>query len=223
MTFRGFENDAFDFYARLEADNSKAFWLANKAIYEQHVKAPMAALLAELPEQYQPFSVFRPNRDVRFSKDKSPYKTHIGAYSEHEGGGGYYLQLSATGLVVAGGYYQMATDQLARFRDAIDDDTTGSELAALVAKLRKSGYTTGAFEELKTAPRGYPKDHPRVELLRGKGLFASRTFEPAPWMGKAALKAKVLGVWTAIEPMCAWLDANVGPSELPPDDERWVR
>ena len=98
----------------------------------------MTALLDELAE-YGPFHVFRPYKDVRFSKDKRPYKDHIAAYGESEGGAGFYVQFSATGMIAGSGYYHMATDQLDRYRDALDSDKVGGEIVAITDALRSQG------------------------------------------------------------------------------------
>ena len=221
MTFRGWPADAFEFYRGLEADNSKAYWQANKARYEAAVRAPFEAFMAEVDDTHGPFHLFRPYRDVRFSRDKSPYKTAAGAFSEREGGGGWYLQISATGLMAASGYYHMASDQLARFRAALDDDRSGEEIVAVCAGLEKARHELGAMDALKTAPRGYAKDHPRIAFLRRKGLVAGRSFPLAGWMHTAKAKDRVLEVWSQEGPMNDWLDTHVGPSELPPDDRGW--
>ncbi len=218
MGFRGFGDDAFEFYERLAADNTRTFWQANKATYASAVREPLDALLDQLAE-YGPFHVFRPYRDVRFSKVKIPYKDHQGAYGESEGGAGFYVQVSAGGLMAASGYYAMARDQLDRFRRAVDAPATGAELAEIVAGLEHEGYAIGAIGELKTAPRGYPRDHPRIELLRRKGLMASRSWPPATWMGTTKLVGRVRAAWTGAAPMNAWLDAHVGPSTLAPEDD----
>ena len=217
MGFRGFPEEAVRFFEGLAADNSKAYWQANKAVYETAVRAPMAELLEAL-EDYGPFHVFRPYRDVRFAKDKTPYKDHIGAYGESEGGTGHYVQFSATGLFAGSGYYHMAADQLERFRTAVDDDVFGPRIAAIVDALTADGFEAGAIDALKTAPRGYPKDHPRIELLRRKGLVATKRWTPATWMQTKAVVARVRDTWLAAAPMNEWLDAHVGPSTLPPDE-----
>jgi len=220
--FTGFPQEAIAFYTALEADNSRTFWKANKPQYDSVVRAPMEALLAEVDAEFGPFHVFRPYVDVRFSKNKAPYKTHIGAYSESEGGAGFYVQLSASGLLVASGYYAMAPDQLDRFRRAVDDEARGAQIAALVAAASKrgagAGFSIGAISELKTAPRGYPKDHPRIELIRRKGLMGSRTWEPAGWLHTARALDRVVAAWRDFAPVNEWLDTHVGPSTLPPDD-----
>lgn len=217
VTFRGFPPEMIHFYEQLGADNSKSFWQAHRDDFQHYVRAPLDDLLAELDE-FGPFHVFRPHNDLRFSKNKPPYKTHQGAYGEAEGGSGYYLQVSAEGLMAAAGYYAMAPDQLRRFRAAVDADATGEEVASLVADLQRRRYSIGAISEVKTAPRGYPTDHPRIELLRRKGLMAWKEFGTPKWLHSAGAATKVREAWTGAADLCAWLDAHVGPSTEPPGD-----
>lgn len=217
MGFRGFQPAALEFYEQLGADNSRTFWQKNKATFEAAVKTPMIELCEALDE-YGPFHLFRPYNDLRFAKGRPPYKTAQGAYAESEGGTGYYLQISATGLLVGAGYYDMAKDQLERFREAVDREHTGTEIAAICAALKRSGNEVGAIDELKTAPRGYRKDHPRLELLRRKGLMTSKDFGAPAWIHTKQTVAKVRDRWRTAGDMCAWLDANVGPSTMPPPD-----
>jgi uncharacterized protein (TIGR02453 family) len=219
VSFRGFPPEAIEFYTRLEADNTRAFWLANKATYEDAVKRPMQELCTELGE-FGLFHIFRPYNDVRFAKGRPPYKTAQGAVTQGEGGTGYYLHISAEGLLAGAGYYMMAKDQLQRFRAAVAADETGHEIAALVEDAVGAGYTVGAHDELKTAPRGYPKDHPRIDLLRRSGLMASRSWPVAKWLHTKRAATKVRETWTGLEAMGKWLDTHVGPSTLPPDDVR---
>jgi uncharacterized protein (TIGR02453 family) len=217
MPFRGWPAEAVTFYEGLEADNSKAYWTANKATYEECVRAPFLALADEVRDEVGELRLFRPYRDVRFSKDKTPYKTAAGAAGELEGGSVVYVQLSAAGLFVASGYYQPAADQLERFRVAVADDRSGPQLEEVVASLRQQGFDIGG-EALKVAPRGFARDHPRVALLRHKGVTAGRTFAPARWLSTAKARDRVLDTWRAAAPLHAWLDHHVGPSTLPPDD-----
>lgn len=220
MAFPGFPVAAFEFYEALAADNSRAWWQANKARYQSDVRGPMDGLLAELDE-FGPFHVFRPYQDVRFAKGRPPYKEHVGAYGEAEGGTGYYVQLSASGMLIASGYYAMRSDQLERFRHAVDEDARGAEIEKICAQVVKAGLRLGAIDELKTAPRGYPKDHPRITLLRRKGLMASREYPVAAWMSTKAVVTKVRDVWRAAADMNVWLDSHVGPSTLEPDEGRF--
>jgi len=212
MAFRGWPAEAIEFYEGLEADNTRAYWADHKQEYEALVKGPMVELLAELEADFGAGKIFRPYRDVRFSRDKSPYKTAIGATLERGG----YVQFSARGLAAGSGYYVMMPDQLEQYRRAVADEMTGAELEVLVADLRRAGADVMAKESLRTAPKGYPKDHPRVELLRHKGLIAWREWPVAAWMGTAKAKQRVVDFLVGARPLTAWLDKHVGPSATPP-------
>jgi uncharacterized protein (TIGR02453 family) len=213
VAFKGWSEDALVFYEGLEADNSKAFWTEHKDTYEREVKAPMEALLADLQHEFGESRLFRPYRDTRFSRDKVPYKTSIAARI-----GQGYVQLSADGLFVGAGMYHMAPDQLARYRAAVVAEGSGKKLVAVVDRLTTTGLAVHAMESLKTAPRGYPKEHPRIELLRLKGLVASRSWEPAAWLQTPAAKTRVVEVLRQTRPLLSWLETNVGASTDSPDD-----
>jgi uncharacterized protein (TIGR02453 family) len=212
MSFQGISFTALDFYEDLEADNSKSFWTAHRQVYDEQVKAPLQELAAELGPEFGTAKFFRPFRDVRFARDKSPYKTAIGATLERGG----YVQFSAHGLAAGSGYYVMMPDQLERYRQAVDDDKSGIKLVGLVTALRKAKIDVAAHDTLKTAPKGYPKDHPRIDLLRHKGLIAWKQWPVAAWMGTAKAKQRVIDFLEAARPLTAWLDTNVGPSATPP-------
>lgn len=220
-SFGGWSDAALDFYRALEADNTRSFWAAHKEVYEREVRAPFDGLSDLVREEFGPLKVFRPNRDVRFSKDKSPYKTRCYAVTEGEGGEAYYVALSAAGLVAATGYWMMAADQLDRYRRAVDDKESGPALErALVAVRAHKLQIEG--EALKTAPRGYPRDHPRVALLRHKSLAVLRSFGPAAWFSTPAAARRITDAWRAGRPVNDWLARHVGPSTEPPPD-RWRR
>jgi uncharacterized protein (TIGR02453 family) len=214
MAFRGWKAEAIEFYEGLEADNSRTYWQAHKADYEALVQNPMQELLAELADEFGEGNIFRPYRDVRFSADKSPYKTNIAAMV----GGIGYVQFSADGLAAGSGYWMMASDQLDRYRRAAADDVTGPAVSAIAAKAAKAGMQVTAHESLKSAPRGYPKDHPRIELLRLKGLITWREWPVAAWMGTAKARDRVVGFLRDSAPLRAWLDDHVGASTLPPPE-----
>ena len=214
MAFRGWKPQAIEFYEGLEADTSKTYWQAHKADYDALVLRPMEELLDELAPEFGEGRIFRPYRDVRFSADKSPYKTNIAAGI----GGVGYLQLSADGLMAGSGYWMMAADQLERYRAAVAGDRTGAALDKITAAARKAGLQVTAHESLKSAPRGYPKDHPRIELLRLKGLITWREWPPAAWLGTAKAKDRVVEFLRASAPLRTWLDDQVGESTLPPPE-----
>lgn len=209
--FRGFPSDAVEFYAGLEADNSKDWWAAHKQVYEESVRQPIEALLAELEPAFGPGKVFRPYRDTRFSSDKSPYKTHQGAFVAVDDGLGYYVQLDADGLYVGGGFHHHAPDQVTRYREAVDDDDSGAALTSLVGDLEASGMEIGG-EVLKTRPRGVPEDHPRLELMRHKSLTAGRRHGAPAWLATRRVLSKVRDDWESMRPLVDWISTYVGPT-----------
>lgn len=215
--FAGFPPEAVDFFRRLGADNTKAFWEANRDVYERAVRDPLRALTTELADEFGTFHLFRPHRDVRFSKDKTPYKDHQGAVTEGEDGELYYVHVGPDGLFVATGYHQLARDQLERFRAAVDDDAAGPELVEIVADLQRR-YEIGGHA-LSTAPRGYPRDHPRVRLLQHKGLTAGRSFGTPAWLATRQAKRRIVDCWHGAAALNGWLNRHVGPSELAPPEE----
>jgi uncharacterized protein (TIGR02453 family) len=205
--FSGWSAEAVEFFQGLQADNTKAYWSAHKAFYEASVREPMAQLLGELSGEFGPGRIFRPYRDMRFRAGQPPYKTEI--YATLDRGG--YIRFAADGLTAALGYYLMTAGQLERYRRAVSDQADGARLAAVVQRLRSGGLEVGAGQTLKTAPRGYPADHPRIELLRGKGLFCWRHWPVAPWLYTAQAKDRVAGVLRTAAPLQRWLDQEVGP------------
>lgn len=204
MSFTGFPEAALDFYDDLEADNSKVFWEAHKEVYKTAVAAPMAALTEELADEFGAAKVFRPYRDVRFSKDKTPYKTHQGAFIGVGPATGYYLQIGAPGVRVGAGFYDASPTRLAAFRKAIDNDLYGPALEKVIAKLRRTGWEIGG-ETLKTAPRGWDADHPRIELLRHKSLSAMRDYGFEEIIHTPKLVPQIRKHWRETSALLDWL------------------
>lgn len=200
--FNGWPEEAQRFFLGLQLDNSKAYFEANRETYLRCVRGPMEALLASVEDEFGPGKIFRPNRDIRFSADKSPYKTEIGATNE-----GGYVSFSARGLFAATGWWHVEKPQLERFRAAVADDDRGSELAELVAGLERDGFEIGG-DELKVVPKPYPRDHTREGLLRRKQLMVMRNFGLQPWLGTQEACDKVVEVWRAARPVMAWLKTN---------------
>ena len=221
MRFSGFPDEGLVFYEGLEADNSKTYWTQHRALYDEHVRAPMQALADELAPEFGTPKLFRPYRDVRFSHDKTPYKTHQGAVL-HLGGrgvGSVYVQVSADGLRVAGGCWRLQPDQVERYRRAVDDDVQGPRLSAVVEGLRTRGWTIDGDRLVRT-PRGYPGDHPRVDLLRHRSLHASQAWAPADWLHQPSVLDRVREAWRELSELNAWLADHVGASTAPPDRRR---
>jgi uncharacterized protein (TIGR02453 family) len=217
-TFEGWPAAALEFFVGLEADNSKSYWLAHKDVYEGAVKAPFLALTEEVRKEFGPLRLFRPYRDTRFAKDKSPYKTAAAAVTEGPGGTSYYVQVSASGLYVGSGYYHLAPDQLERFRAAVADAKAGPKFAAAVGALRREKYNVESRESLKRVPRGFDAAHPRAALLKMKGVHVGREFGAPKWMHSGASLPRIIAAWREAAPVNRWLDRHVGPSTAPPPE-----
>jgi uncharacterized protein (TIGR02453 family) len=203
--FRGWSVEAVEFLRGIELENTKTFWTAHKDLYQAEVYGPMAALLAELAPEFGDGRIFRPYRDTRFSADKSPYKTSIAAHNDS-----CYISLSPDALGVGVGLYMPSPEQLVRLRSAVAHDRTGVELVRLVAALRRKDIDVTAHEVLKSAPRGYSRDHPRIELLRLKGITAWREWPVGAWLGTATPKRRIIDFLRASALLRKWLESNVG-------------
>jgi uncharacterized protein (TIGR02453 family) len=204
MAFTGIPMAAVDFYEGLELDNSREYWAAHEAEYLANVRGPMEALVEELADEFGPAKVYRPYRDVRFSADKSPYKTHQGAFVRVAEATGWYAQVSADGFRVGGGTYRMDAAALAAFRKAVAHDRTGPGLERIVDELRRAGWELGG-NTLRTAPRGWSRDHPRIELLRHRSLTALRWIEDADVVTSPRLVDEVRTCWRELRPLVEWL------------------
>src|SRR5437899_5885194 len=198
--FSGWKGDFKGFFLGLRANNNKTYFEAHRRQYEDEVKARMLALLADLePEFGLPHRVSRPNRDIRFSADKSPYKLNI--YADVERGG--YLALDAEGLVAAGGRYMVDDVQLKRLREAIAADRSGQELVAIVSALRKKGYDVEGQELKRVAPPN-PQDHPRADLLSHKRLIYWKRWPVEQWIATPQARDRVAEAWRVGADLNAW-------------------
>ena len=204
--FEGFPPDAVDFLGKLEANNERSWFHARKDVYERACRAPMELLIAELDAVFGEggSKVFRIQRDVRFSKDKTPYKTY---QAGHFAAG--YLSLSTAGLYVGTGAYMLDGPALDRYRQAVGDDRTGEEFVRITKALAKKGYDVeGHGDALKTVPRGYPRDHPRGELLKQKSVLVGATIPPGE-LGSRKVVDRVKRVISDVRPMTNWLAEHV--------------
>jgi uncharacterized protein (TIGR02453 family) len=208
--FAGIPDDAFRFYADLEENNNRDWWLEHKPVYDAVVREPLTLLLAELEPRFGPAKLFRPNRDVRFSPDKSPYKTAQGAFAATAEGVGFYLQLSADGLLVGGGCHTHTPAQLARFRGAVDDPASGRALQEIVRSVEAAGFAVEG-ESLKTVPRGFDRDHPRAELLKHKSLTAGVNVGQPGWLAGPGAVQEVARRWEDLRPLVEWVSRYAAP------------
>lgn len=208
MDFTGFTEETFEFFDGLARDNSKEHFHAHHDVYVRAVREPARALAEALEDEFGPMKVGRPNRDVRFAHDKSPYKTHVGLVSQSEGSVGHYLQLGLEGLSVGAGYHAMSGEQVQRFRDGVDHDREGPRLDRIVDELGGKGFDI-VGDTLKTHPRGYDADHPRVHLLRHRSLGAEHYVERSELPLSTDLLEIVRADWRAVAPLLDWLTRNV--------------
>ena len=206
MAFSGWPEEALDFYDGLAADNTETYWTEHKAVYTGKILDPKTELTEELAAEFGEPKIFRPYRDVRFSADKTPYKTHIGAVV----GGTGYVQLSAEGLAAGAGMWQLSPEQLARYRAAVAHDRHGAELEEIIAAIEQTGITVHGHGVLKSAPRGYPPDHPRIGLLRNKGLTEWRQWPVEPWLETARAKDRLVSFFRTSLPLASWLNTHAG-------------
>jgi uncharacterized protein (TIGR02453 family) len=215
--FQGFGPTVFEWFAGLERDNTKAYFTATRELYEHAVRGGLEAMLDELAITFGGEArVFRQQRDLRFTADKTPYKsrTYGVIHGTSVPGAGLYAQLSTSGLYAGTGYWQLARDQLERFRAAVADDGAGPRLESATAAAQDAGLEL-AGQSLRTTPRGYPREHARIDLLRRKALIAGRALPGGGGIDRDAALDHVAGAWRAAEPLNAWLDEHVGPSTLP--------
>lgn len=220
--FDGFADAQGKFFRALAKNNEREWFQAHKAEFDEGWNVPMKILLAEVREGIDKIyrhsdldepKVFRIFRDIRFSKDKSPYKTHIGGYIPTKRTGksatdlpiALYLHIGATEKFGAAGHYRMQPESLERFRAAVADDKRGEELEKILGGLAKKGFVADSHDRLKRVPKGYDPAHPRAEMLKRKGLTVS-----FPEMPKGILATRELIRWLidrskTTAPLVEWL------------------
>ena len=206
--FAGFPVWGVEFYQDLEEDNTREFWAQHRDQWQRDVRDPMRALVDELADEFGRGKLFRPNRNLRFSADKSPYKTHQAALTGREKGAGWYLQLGGDGLVVGGGFRAHSPAETARYRAAVDSSAAGPQLERIVVGLESAGFSLEGAT-LKTRPRGYDADHPRLELLRRKELMALRRVGTPGWLHTPAAADEVRAAWRTVRPLTEWVLEHV--------------
>jgi uncharacterized protein (TIGR02453 family) len=201
--FRGFPREATEFFRDLARNNNRDWFQAHKEVYEQACREPLKALVAEL-DPIGTTRLSRINRDMRFARDAAPYRTHLAA-----GVGRNYINLSAEGLWIGTGMYRPEPPMLQKLRSAIDADKPGRELARIVSVLRRRGYAVDTHESLNSAPRGFAADHPRIDLLRMKDIFAGKLIKPGPVLASRKSVAAVKKVMDDVHPLSEWLRRHV--------------
>ena len=201
--------EAIEFLRELEDNNDRDWFKANRSRYDEQLVAPGRAL-AECVGHLGAPRFFRPYNDARFHH-RPPIKEQLGIAIGYAGAGGYYVELSLDGLLIGAGIHHPATDQLERFRAAIDDGRRAAAFERAVAQAAEAGMTL-VEPGLKRAPRGYPVDHPRVQRLRLKNLTLYARHPLEPWLHDERCRAQVRTQLDATRPFVAWLGRHVGPS-----------
>jgi uncharacterized protein (TIGR02453 family) len=207
--FSGWPSEALQFLRELEDNNDRDWFKANRARYDEHVVAPTMALAEQLADLGSPH-LFRPWNDTRF-RPGPPIKEHVGLAIGYEGAGGFYVELSLDGLLVAAGMHMPAPDQLERLRAAIDAPRTAATLTRAIRHATEAGLALNE-PELVRAPRGYPQDHPRLDLLRRRRLTVARRHDLRAWLHRPEAGRRIRAGLEATQPLVRWLRGHVGPS-----------
>lgn len=219
--FDGFPKQGIDFLKKLKKNNNRPWFQSHKDVYEESVKFPMQCLIASLSEKMSDIapeiefnpkkSIFRIYRDVRFSKNKAPYKTSIAAAFNWRGikgpieSPGLYLHIAPGEVFIGGGVYMPASDQLKAFRKSMVDRPDEFLSVVMNRRFRKE-FKTIQGEKLTKAPLGYPKDHPMIDHLKHKQFFVGKEYDDESISLKPRFLALVVQVFTDTMPLVRWLE-----------------
>jgi len=226
-----FDGKALTFFRGLARNNAKPWFEAHRGEYEEHVRTPLSALVQEMDVRFASFapefvgdpkrSVFRLNRDIRFSSDKSPYKTHAAAWffhadgsskvgrEAHGGGAGFYFHLEPGASMLGGGCWMPPGTALKKFRMAIAADPHGFEKLVLAPQMRRKLGALSEESMLKRTPRGYCEDHPAARWLKYQSFTVGRRLTDAEVTGPR-LTALLQSHYQAMLPLVRWLNSAVG-------------
>jgi uncharacterized protein (TIGR02453 family) len=208
--FSGIPREALAFLRELEDHNDRDWFKANRARYDEQIVAPFTALAEQLADFGRP-KLFRPWNDTRF-RPGPPIKEHVGLALGYEGAGGFYVELSLDGLLLAAGLHNPAPDQVERLRRSIHDARAAAALEQAIAVARDAGLELNE-PDLVRAPRGYAADHPRLDLLRRRRLTVARRHPLAGWIHGSEARERIHAQLSAAAPLVAWLRERVGASQ----------
>ena len=207
--FNGFGKDLVKYYLTLEENNNREWFHANRAMYNATVAFPLKALASELEANYPPGKVFRPYRNVRFWPDLPPLNEHASLIANYVGNAAYFMRIDADGMLLGSGTFQPTKNQLTTFRQLASDENSAKEIRKALAKVQKSGFELMTDSALKSAPRGFDKDHPNIDLLRLKSLALSQHWAPHPWLYTRECLTHITTSWKATSPWVDWLRTNL--------------
>lgn len=206
--FTGFGTHLVDFFDDLAANNERDWFKANKQRYDTQVAGPLRDLATLLELDFGAVKVYRPYRDIRFSTDKRPIQEHASLSASDDRGYGYYLQVDADGLLLAGGLYQPPRERLERFRAMLDDPGQADRVRHRLDEACRAGFRLSDEGKLKAAPRGYSRDHPEIDLLRHTQLALATSYPPAQWLSEPACYEKVRDGWANLRSWSDWLGSH---------------
>lgn len=223
ITFSHFPNETIEFYRQLEHNNNRDWFEAHKQDYLEYVQKPSLAFITAMGERLKEISsnivydtrtngagsLIRIYRDIRFSPDKTPYKTNLGiVFWEGEGkkseNPGFYFQVAPYGIGFFSGMYDFKKQMLNAYRAAVIDDTLGVELEEVINNIQSSGYETGGAH-YKRVPLSFDPDHPRADLLKYKTIYASITDLNPVLMTQPEFMDVAFGHWKNMTPLRRWL------------------
>ncbi|HJX07204.1 MAG TPA: DUF2461 domain-containing protein [Actinomycetota bacterium] len=223
MLFTGFGDGTFRFLRDLERHNDKAWFQDHRSVYEEEVLEPGMAFIEAIGPVLAKFSprvraepkvggsMMRINRDIRFSKDKRPYKNHLDMMfrvGPAKTSPGYWFRLRSNELILGAGMHTLDRPELERYRKAVDADGPGAELATIITKEQRAGYDV-AGEHYKRVPAGFAPDHPREALLRHAGIYVGTDMEIPAEARTPRFPAFCAAHYKKMAPMIVWLSANV--------------
>lgn len=225
MAFAGFPKSGLAFLRELEANNDRDWFEGHRAAWDEQIVPAMAELCTELQARLSPElpglqslprvggSIFRLNRDTRFSRDKKPYDTHAAALlwdgADKHACPAIYLRISAAQVLVSGGIWIFEEGQLDRFRKRLLQEPAGARLDDALRAGKKAGLEPDAQEKLPRPPRGIPLEHPRTELSKHKGLVVSKSSRAGPWVHSPELLDRTLAAAQAYLPLHRWLREEI--------------
>lgn len=221
IRFEGFPPEALRFFRGLKKNNDKSWFELHRRDYVKFVQYPAREFIVEMGDRLKRLSpdvkadprvnksLFRIYRDTRFTRDKKPFKEHLGIWFWQGSGKrmrspGYYFHLEPEQLVLAVGSYAIPKDKLETYRKAVADDALGPELKRIVARMIKKGYGIGG-QNYKRVPRGYDKDHPRAELLKHNGIYVFTDVKPPEETHSRKLLDWSFKHYKAMAPMQEWV------------------
>lgn len=220
MAFEGFPKEGLRFLAQLDKNNDRAWFHAHRVGYDEGLLEPGVEFIQAIGPRLRAISpdfhaepkingsIFRIHRDTRFSKDKSPYKTHFDMWfwqGPSKDNPGLWMRLTPKELTLGAGAHVFDKPALARYRAAVDDGTRGKALERALAKVRAAGPYEIWGSSYKRVPPPYRQDHPRAALLKHSGLFGGITLKLPPEVHTAKLPDLVIAHFKALRPLQDWV------------------